>query len=226
MDQIPKDTNETTVNTNFINYVTKFVGDRGINLNLNINENELPLIAKKLNDEKTRFDSFKNYLTFYCDNSQENDNTSFYEYILEKMNKDFGLNLETNDVEEYEKSDEDKKSLNNDDENMYNDIKEIVGKNETFIRFMNKRHFNRLNKLFIKNKKNGIYKRSECKLEKMVKQKMKYVIDDFLAFDKYQGMINSLTASFQIDLKFKSPSVIQKKLVEMKKKRKYNNRSY
>jgi hypothetical protein len=134
------------------------------------------------------------------------------------MNKDFGLNLETNDVEEYEKSDEDKKSLNNDDENMYNDIKEIVGKNETFIRFMNKRHFNRLNKLFKKNKKNGIYKRSECKLEKMVKQKMKYVIDDFLAFDKYQGMINSLTASFQIDLKFKSPSAIQKKLVEMKKK--------
>ena len=218
MDQIPKDTNETTVNTNFINYVTKFVGDRGINLNLNINENELPLIAKKLNDEKTRLHSFKNYLTFYCDNSQENDNTSFYEYILEKMNKDFGLNLETNDVEEYEKSDEDKKSLNNDDENMYNDIKEIVGKNETFIRFMNKRHFNRLNKLFKKNKKNGIYKRSECKLEKMVKQKMKYVIDDFLAFDNYQGMINSLTASFQIDLKFKSPSAIQKKLVEMKKK--------
>ena len=30
-------------------------------------------------------------------------------------------------------------------------------------------------------------------------------------------MINSLTSSFKIDSKFKSPSAIQKKLVEMKK---------
>ena len=218
MDQIPSDTKETTVNENFIDYIKKFVGERGINLNLNANENELPLIAKKLNDEKTRFDSFKKYLIFYCDNSQENDNTSFYEYMLEKMNKDFGLNLNTNDVEEYEKSDKDEKYLNSEDETIYNEIKVSVSKNETFIRFMNKRHFYHLKKLFKKNKKNGVYKRNECQLEKMIKQKMKYVIDDFLAFDKYSGLINSLAASFQIDLKFKSPSAIQKKLVEMKKK--------
>jgi len=218
MDQIPNNTDETTVNTNFIKYIKKFVGERGINLNLNTNENELPLIAKKLNDEKTRFDSFKKYLMFYCDNSQENDNTSFYEYMLEKMNKDFALNLNANDVEEYEKSDKDEKSLNSEDETIYNEIKASVSKNESFIRFMNKRHFYHLKKLFKKNKKNGVYKRNECQLEKMIKQKMKYVIDDFLAFDKYSGLINSLAASFQIDLKFKSPSAIQKKLVEMKKK--------
>ena len=218
MDQIPSDTKETTVNENFIDYIKKFVGERGINLNLNANENELPLIAKKLNDEKTRFDSFKKYLIFYCDNSQENDNTSFYEYMLEKMNKDFGLNLNTNDVEEYEKSDKDEKYLNSEDETIYNEIKVSVSKNETFIRFMNKRHFYHLKKLFKKNKKNGVYKRNECQLEKMIKQKMKYVIDDFLAFDKYSGLINSLAASFQIDLKLKSPSAIQKKLAEMKKK--------
>ena len=218
IDQIPTNIDVKTVNTNFIKYIKELVDKRGIVLNLNIYENELPLIAKKLNDEKTRFDSLKKYLIFYCDNSTENDNTSFYEFILEKMNKDFSLKLKAHDVEEYEESDEDKKSLDNEDDNFYNEFKEIVKQNQTFIYYINKKHFYRLKKIFIKNKKNAIYKRSECQLEKMIKQKMKYVIDDFLAFDKYSGMINSLSSSFQIDLKFKSPSVIQKKLEKMKKK--------
>ena len=158
--------------------------------------------------KKTRFDSFEKYLTFYCDNSTENDEESFYENILKKMNKDFGLKLKTVGVEESEKSE---------DENIYDRIKEIVDGNEIFVRYINRSHFKELKKLFKNNKKNGVYKRSECQLEIMIKNKMEYVVNDFLAFDKFSGMINSLTSSFKIDSKFKSPSAIQKKLVEMKK---------
>ena len=156
-------------------------------MNININENELPLIAKKLNDEKTRFDSFEKYLTFYCDNSTENDEESSYENILKKMNKDFGLKLKTVGEEESEKSE---------DENIYDRIKEIVDVNEIFVGYINRSHFKELKKLFKNNKKNGVYKRSECQLEIMIKNKMEYVVNDFLAFDKFSGMINSLTSSF------------------------------
>ena len=52
MDLIPNNIGSTTVNNNFIKYVKKFCSEKGVDVNININENELPLIAKKLNDEK------------------------------------------------------------------------------------------------------------------------------------------------------------------------------
>ena len=203
----PEKTNEL-----FIEYIKNYLGKKNININLLKNKNELPLEARKLNDEIAKFDSFKRYLNFYSLYSSDDTIPSFYEYICEQMNHDFKLDIESNEEDE----DEDEKELKSDEED-YQEIMESVKRNDNFVNFMSRAHYKKLKKLFNKNKKKHKNEKIDCPLIDMLKTKIKNIIEDFLNIYKYQGLTSQIATTFRIDDNIKSYSQISEKLKKMKK---------
>ena len=202
----PDKTNEL-----FIEYIKNYLGKKKININLLKNKNELPLEARKLNDEISKYDSFKCYLNFYCLYSSDDTIPSFYEYICEKMNHDFELDIESNEEDEDVKE----KELKSDEED-YQEIMESVKRNDNFVSFMSRAHYKKLKKLFNKNKKKHNKEKIDCPLIGMLKTKIKNVIEEFLNIYKYQGLTSQIATTFRIDDNIKSYSQISEKLKKMK----------
>ena len=99
-------------NQNFIKYMEKeFKGDKFIKLN---EENEIATMGLILNKEISKYDSFEQYLDYYNSIAKEieDHSNSFYEYIVEIMNKDFKLKIKIEENENEEESSEDNNDIN------------------------------------------------------------------------------------------------------------------
>ena len=94
LDQRPQNEREK-INEEFKSHIENlFTNDKFIKLN---DENEIPVMGKKLNEQISKNDSFLQYIDYYNSISKEYEehSNSFYEYIVELMNKELNLKLKT-----------------------------------------------------------------------------------------------------------------------------------
>ena len=229
IDTIPQNGREKT-NEEFKAHIENmFKDDKFIKLN---DENEIPVMGKQLNEQISKNDSFKEYIDYYNSNSKEYEDHSncFYEYIIELMNKEFGLNLKiekTSSEEESEHNEEEEENENERPSYMkkedfidYNELKEKVGKNDDFTNFLTKKDYCKLKKIFKKNKnsKNKNNSNNNITIENLLSNKMKKVIDDFFLIDTYIEMKSKIISDFKID-----PNKNNKKLIKEKLEKMINN---
>ena len=75
------------------------------------NDNEIGINGKELNERISKYDSFEKYLSYYINNSKEFDdnNYNFFKYIVDKMNKDFSLDIKIKEYEDEDSDDENEK---------------------------------------------------------------------------------------------------------------------
>jgi len=191
--------------------------------NLN-KENEIAINGKELNEKVSKFDSFEEYLNYYLNHSNEDEDINgcynFYEFIIQKMKKDF-KKIKINSKEE---SDDDldnkkivKKMKKKDIEN-YDTLKNRFNNNANFNIFISKTNYLQLKHIFKKNKNNYqiIKEKDKENLIDLIKNKMKKVIDDYLNINKYIGIEKDVKQYLGIDSN-KTKIEIQKKLNKMKK---------
>ena len=224
LDIRPPDERER-LNEEFKSHIEKmFTGDKFIKLN---NENEIPVIGKQLNEQISKNDSFKEYAEYYNSNAKEYEDhsNSFYEYIIELMNKEFNLKIkmekESSEEEESESNEEEEDNkrpsyMKKDDFEDYKQLKEKVEKNDEFISFLTKKEYCKLKKIFKKNKnKKNKNENNNITIEKLLSDKMKKVIDDFFLIDSYTEMKSKITSDFKIDPNKNNKKLIKEKLEKM-----------
>ena len=191
--------------------------------NLN-KENEIAINGKELNEKVSKFDSFEDYLNYYLNHSNKDEDTkdcyNFYEFIIQKMKKDFKkikINIE-------EESDDDKdnkkivKKMKMKDIENYDTLNNRFSNNANFNTFISKINYLQLKDIFKKNKNNYqiIKENDKENLIDLIRNKMKKIIDDYLNINKYIGIEKDVKQYLGIDSN-KTKLEIQKKLQKMKK---------
>ena len=219
-------------NQTFIEYMEKeFKGDKFIKLN---EENEIATMGLILNEEISKNDSFKQYLSYYNLLSKEikDHSNSFYEYIVEMMNKDFKLKIKIEENESDEESSEndndfnsiiDKKKskekippfMDEEEYETYKSLRALVDKNIQFNSFLSKTDFHELHELFKENHKRYEKNKEVSGIEKIIRNKMKKVIDDFFSIDIYASMPNKIISDFKIDPEKNNKLAIKNRMDEM-----------
>ena len=230
--------NKEEINQEFKDYIEKeFTEKKYIKLD---EENEIPLTGKKLNDEISKYDSFGDYIKYYNSNSKDQEDHSkfFYRYITNIMKKEFKMKEndfysdEESEHEEDEENEEDEEDEGNNDNidkikkpsNMdekvfkkFVELKGLVESNNEFKSFLKPKEYDKLSKLFEENKNKRKKKNEKGKLEKILSDKMKKIIDEYFDIDKYSSMQPKIIADFKIDINSNNKKIIQKKLQDMMK---------
>ena len=201
-----------------------FKDDKFIKLN---DENEIPVMGKKLNEQISKNDSFKDYINYYNLISKEYEEHSncFYEFIVKLMNKDFQLKLKTKreeDSEEESESDEEKEEekeieipeyMDEEEFKDYKELKEKVNINDEFKNFLTTKEYHKLQKIFKKNKKNNFISQNDNRtIEYLLREKMKKVLEEFFYLDYYIQMQSKIISEFKIDPNKNNKKKIKEKL--------------
>ena len=238
-----KDENDRkNANNIFIDYMTKkFAKDESFvnrikNFCLN-EENEKEINARKLLLENAKMDSFEDYLIYYIEYSEDykNHSNNFLKYIIKQMNKEFELNLKYEDSDNSDSEEEnyeipnDKSKLDNfitkncpdfmkekDFRNFIEINKEKNKNHDFFDGFMSPKKYMQLKKIFKKSVKNYKKIQKKKKVEIMIQNKMKKIIDDYLDIHKYIGLEKDIIKDLKINVN-KSKSKLQEALEKMKK---------
>ena len=226
IDQEPQNEREKK-NEEFKSYIENlFTNDKFIKLN---DENEIPVMGKKLNEQISKNDSFMEYIDYYNSISKEYEDhsNSFYEYIIELMNKELNLKLKTerensedesesNEEEEEEKKNKKPSNMKKKDFEDYKLIKEKVDKNDEFNNFLSSKEYCKLKKIFDKKKDRIITNTTNnITIEKLLRDKMKKVIEEFFLIDDYIEMKSKIIAEFKIDPNKNNKNIIKEKLEKM-----------
>ena len=234
MDKIPEEERERK-KKNFANWIKgefedelkkKFanenLNEREIKLKLDNykihldNSNLIGIMGKKLNEESSKIDSFKDYLEFYISNSNTYKINSkiFSDYIEERMSEDFNINFDIESEEEDEGKGKKLAKLSEKDLEIYNRFSELINKDSKFNKFLSEKEYIKYKKLFKKNKKNFIKPKGGNELEKLIEEKIKNIIKDYFNIDTYLSMQQVIQKDFNIKPGDDKKILIKKKLKE------------
>ena len=201
---------------------------------INLNDNNQPCImGSKLNDEIIKFESFKDYVSFYIIYSNENCRIRFYNYISKIMNQDFKVNIkiknEENDEKEEEEEEEEKEEENEEEEEApsfmkkqdyknYIQLKNDAKQKSHILDFLKAKQYHDLKEMFEKNKyKYQIKKEEDDVLEKMIKLKMEKILNKFFDIGLYERMMSTIISVFKIDPSKKNKQLIKLRLEKLRK---------
>ena len=131
-------------------------------------ENFIGMMGKKLNEESSKMDSFKEYLEYYISNSNvyEINSEDFSHYIEERKNNDFNIDFNNESINKKKPKKLEGKDLEN-----YEKFIELFKKNTTFDGFLSKEEYYTYKQLFEKFKDNYTETEEKRELEKLIKKK-------------------------------------------------------
>ena len=154
-----------------------------INFKLKENVNELPICGEQLDKENTKFDSFEKYIDYYMNYSGDINENSFYEYIINVMNKEFEfepkLKVKKNNIKEIKFP----KDMKEQDKNNFKEFKESFA-NKNNNDFISPKNYMKLKKKFIEIKFNHTKKKESIFLS-ILKDKMRFTIEKYLNLNDY-----------------------------------------
>ena len=125
------------------------------NYNFHLDENNLiGIMGKKLNEEASKIDSFKDYLEFYISNSNiyEINSKIFSVYIEERMTQDFKIDFDNESDEDDKRKSKKSSKLNKKDLEIYTQFSNVISKDSKFNKFFTEKEYIKYKKLFKKNK--------------------------------------------------------------------------
>lgn len=232
MDKIPEEERETK-KRNFGNWIkNEFETELKQNFSKeNIDDNKLQsnldnyifhldetnligLMGKKLNEEASKIDSFKDYLEFYISNSNiyEINSKIFSVYIEERMSEDFKINFDDESEEDWERKNI---KIEGKDLEFYEKFSKIIENDSKFDEFLTKEEYIKYKKLFRENKKKYIKPNEKGELERLLEGKMKKIIKDYFNIAEYLSMQQIIQKDFKINPGNEKKILIKKQLKEM-----------
>ena len=212
------------INNKFIKFIEKDFAKRNKIPKFNLSkENEIAINGKELNEKVSKFDSFEDYIYYYINNINEEDEDkvyNFFEYLILKMEKDF-KNIELDIEQESDNDSLNKKKVKHmkrKDSEHYKNLKSIYDRSAEFNEFISKINYLQLKKIFKKNQRKYIIKKNKNgeNLDDLLKNKMAKIIDDYLNIDKYIGIEKDVKQFIGIDAN-KNKQEIRKRIKKMKK---------
>ena len=176
-------------------------------------ENFIGMMGKKLNEESSKMDSFKEYLEYYISNSNvyEINSEDFSHYIEERKNNDFNIDFNNESIIKKKPKKLEGKDLEN-----YEKFIELFKKDTTFDGFLSKEEYYTYKQLFENFKDNYTNTEEESQLEKLIKKKMIRIIQEYFNIDEYFSMKQLIQKEYNIDANNeKNKEIIKKQLKEM-----------
>lgn len=176
--------------------------------------NLIGLMGKKLNEEASKFDSFKDYLEFYISNSNiyKINSKLFSDYIEERMSEDFKINFDDENKEDWERKNI---KIEGKDKDNYVKFSNIIENDSKFDEFLTEGEYIKYKKLFRENKKKYIKPNEKGELERLLEGKMKKIIKDYFNIAEYLSMQQIIQKDFKINPGNEKKILIKKQLKEM-----------
>ena len=157
--------------------------EHNINLKLKERENELPISGEKLDKENSKFDSFEKYIDYNLNYSGDISENSFYEYLINEMNKEFEfepkLKAKKNDVTTKKIP----KDMKEEDKNKFKEFEEYFTSRNN-LDFISPKNYMKL-KIKFNEIKSKHKKKKENIFISILKNKMRDTIEKYLNMDNY-----------------------------------------